>query len=188
MVKKIILAINNRKLEEKIKENNNISIVCKNLQYREAILEILERNKKIDFVLINENLPGIISIEELIKKIKLINNKINIIFFLEKDDNVKRNGLRSLNIKNIYVNKKINTSKILNLINKDNIKNEKDKFFNDKKIKNNISYKKDNKVITVIGEKKSGKSTIIKLLLKYLLEKNKKILLINLNKKIENNN
>ena len=85
-MKKIILAINNKKLEEKIKESNNIKIVCNNLQYREAILEILEENKNIDFILINENLPGIISIEELIKKIKLINNKINIIFFIEKED------------------------------------------------------------------------------------------------------
>ena len=83
-MKKIILAINNKKLEEKIKESNNIKIVCNNLQYREAILEILEENKNIDFILINENLPGIISIEELIKKIKLINNKINIIFFIKK--------------------------------------------------------------------------------------------------------
>ena len=38
-----------------------------------------------------------------------------------------------------------------------------------------------------MGKRKTGKSTIINLLLIYLLEKNKKILLINLNKKIENN-
>ena len=38
-----------------------------------------------------------------------------------------------------------------------------------------------------MGKRKSGKSTIINLLLIYLLEKNKKILLINLNKRLENN-
>ena len=38
-----------------------------------------------------------------------------------------------------------------------------------------------------MGKKKTGKTTIINLLLIYLLQKNKKILLINLNKKIENN-
>ena len=46
---------------------------------------------------------------------------------------------------------------------------------------------KKNKIITVEGKRKSGKTTLINLLLIYLLQKNKKILLINLNKKIENN-
>ncbi len=193
-MKKIILAINNKKLEEKIKENDSIKIICNNLQYREAILEILEKNKNVDFILINEHLPGMISIEELIKKIKLINNKINIIFFLEKDDINKKNRLENLNIEDIYLNKRININKILNLIIKNNITNKsklnsnKDKLLNNKKIKNNINLKnKKNKLITIMGKRKSGKSTIINLLLIYLLEKNKKILLINLNKKIENN-
>ena len=38
-----------------------------------------------------------------------------------------------------------------------------------------------------MGKRKTGKSTIINLLLIYLLQKNKKILLINLNKQLENN-
>ncbi len=208
-MKKIILAINNKKLEEKIKESNNIKIVCNNLQYREAILEILEENKNIDFILINENLPGIISIEELIKKIKLINNKINIIFFLEKEDINKKNKLKNLNIKNIYLNKKTNIKEILNLIIENKklnnleinnkkinnnkiikLNNQKNIFnkikLNKNKLKNN-KYNKENKLITIMGKRKTGKSTIINLLLIYLLEKNKKILLINLNKKIENN-
>ena len=104
-MKKIILAIDNNKLEKKIKEYSNIHIVCNNLQYREAILEVLEKNNDIEFILINENLPGTISIEELIKKIKIINNKTNIIFFLEKDDNKKRSKLKRLKIKNIFLNK-----------------------------------------------------------------------------------
>ena len=230
-MKKIILAIENKKLEDKLKENNNIKIICNNLQYREAILEILDKNKNIDFILINENLPGIISIEELVKKIKIINNKINIIIFLEKDDINKINRLKKLNINNIYLNKKININKIINLIlknnkfnnnyNKNNLLNykiKKEKINNNKLIKinnfknnkfnklkiilnkiklnknklnNNIHLnnknKKENKLITIIGKRKTGKSTIINLLLIYLLQKNKKILLINLNKQLENN-
>ena len=216
-----MLAINNNKLEEKMKENNNIEIICDNLQYREAILEILEKNKNINYILINENLPGIISIEELIKKIKIINNKINIIIFLEKENTDKINKLNKLNVNNIYINRKININKIINIIiqKNSNIKNKKieeeiniklnkinnlknsisnkikDIFneikLNKNKTKNNIKlnnkYNKKNKLITIIGKRKSGKSTIINLLLIYLLEKNKKILLINLNKKIENN-
>ena len=143
-MKKIILAIENKKLENILKENNDIKIIHNNLQYREAILEILEKNKNIDFILINENLPGIISIEELIKKIKIINNKINIIIFLEKENINKIDKLKKLNINNIYLNKKINIKKIINLIilnnnlknnyNKNNLLNYKIK---NKKINNN---------------------------------------------------
>ena len=233
-MKSVLLAIDDKKLIKKIEEDNNINLVNNNLQYREAILEILEKNKNIDFILINENLPGLISIEELIKKIKIINNKINIIFFLEKYDINKKNKLNNLNIDNIYFNKKININKILNLINKNNYKINKkiNKKINNKetnkkikinfikdnyqekrkiqiinivKIINNIFNKiklnknrilndinkknnnKGNKIITIIGKRKTGKTTIINLLLIYLLKKNKKILLINLNKKIENN-
>ena len=222
-MKKVILAVENKKLVNKIKENNNIKMIYNNLQYREAILEILEKNKNIDFILINENLPGEISIEELIKKIKIINNNNNKIIFLEKENIDKINKLKKLNINNIYLNKKININKIINLIilnnnfneiknnkysQKNNLLNNKIKNKNKKiiisiknkiinKIANNIKnklnknnldlIKKNNKLISIVGKRKTGKSTIINLLLIYLLEKNKKILLINLNKKIENN-
>ena len=213
-MKKTIIAINNNKLEKKIKENNTIEIVSNNLQYREAILEVLEKNRNIDFILINEELPGIISIEELIKKIKIINNKTNIIIFLEKENINKINKLNNLDVNNIYINRKTNINKIINLIiqNNNKIKDKKtEEKINNKissknnklikidnlkniklnKIESNINlnnkYNKKNKLITIMGKRKSGKSTIINLLLIYLLEKNKKILLINLNKRLENN-
>ena len=138
-MKKIILAINNKKLEKMLLESNNkIEITFNKLQYREAILEMLEKNKNIDFILIDENLPGIISIEELIRKIKLINNKINIFIFLIKDNVNKINILKSLNIKNIYLNKKIDINKIIKIIIKDN------NYEKYKELKNNIKYKKTN--------------------------------------------
>lgn len=177
-MKKIILAINNKKIVEKIKQKNNIKILFKNLQYREAILEILEKNKNIDFIIIDEKIPGEISIEELIKKIKLKNDKINIIFFLEKENIEKENKLKNLGIKKIYINKKINNKKTTINLSKKN----KKEILKDKKLKIN-----KNIIITISGRKKVGKSTIINLILIQLINKNKKILLINLNKKIEKN-
>lgn len=207
-MKKIIIAIDNKKILNKIKEINNLKVILKSVQYREAILEILKREKNVDFIFINEKLSGEISIEDLINKIKIINKKINIIFFLEKQDIKKEIKLKNLGIKNIYIINKIKLNEILNLLEKKkseknkkinikskdkknkNLKNSKNKINNKtiKKLKINQKNKKFNKIVSIHGEAKSGKSTIINLLIIYLIEKNKKILLINLNNKIENNN
>ena len=131
-MRKIILAMENKKIEDKILKNiNDKSIEFNILQYREAILEILGKEKEIDSIFINEKLPGIISIEELIKKIKIINNKVNLFLFLEKEDINKKNKLKKLGINNIYLIKKINIKNIINLLNNNLIKN--------KKIKNKIN-------------------------------------------------
>ena len=46
-MKKIITAINNPNLNEKLKQENNLEIICKDIQYKEAILEILLENKNV---------------------------------------------------------------------------------------------------------------------------------------------
>ena len=201
-MKRVILAIENEKLEKRIKENKEINIICNNLQYREAILELLEKNSQIESILISESLPGVISIEELIKKIKIMNNKINIIVLLEKENKDKKNKLKKLKVKNIYSNKKVKINEILSIINNnvENIRRKEEKIEKTsvktiekfiiklKEFKNNkINKDLNSKIITIVGNKRTGKSTIIDLLLINLLNKNKKILLINLNKKIENN-
>lgn len=193
-MKKIIIAMNNKYLIKQI--NNNKKINYKNLQYREAILEILEKDKNIDLIFLDEKIPGEINIEKLIEKIKLINNKINIIFFLEKENNQKINKLKKLGVKNIYLNNKKNIKNTINnLLEKENknnineiIKN-KLKINLDKIINNKLDKKENNKlknkIITIEGKPKSGKTTITMLLINYLIIKNKKILLINLNNKTE---
>ena len=148
---KIILAINNRKNENKIINNiDNKNIEINILQYREAILEVLEKEKNIDKVFINETLPGAISIEELIKKIKVINNKVNLFIFLEKEDINKKNKLHKLGINNIYLIKKINIKDIINLLN------------NNKKIKNKIIYFNNNKIKYYFNKLKINKKIKIK--------------------------
>ena len=190
-MKKVILAINNKKIIQKIKQNKEIEII-NNVQYREGILEILDKEKNISNIYIEEKIPGIISIEKLIEKIKIINKKINIIIFLEKEELEKINKLKKLEIKNIYIKnkliinekKKINNNKLLKNKKTNNKLNNKIK---DKKIINKKTKEKNNKIIFIYGNKKTGKTTIANLILIYLLKLNKKILLININKKIENN-
>ena len=161
MNKKAITAIENKKLLKNIKKNNNIKFIYKNIQYREAIIEILKKEKDIGIIFISEDIPGEISIEELINEIKLINKKIEIIFFLNKKNKKKEEKLKKIKVNKIYYIKKINN-----------------KFKNNKK---NIK----NKIIAIYGEPQSGKTTIANLLLIYLIKNDKKILLLNLNKKIE---
>ena len=151
---RILTAINNEKIFEELKNEKNIKILYNDIQYKEGILEILEKNKNINYILFNENLYGQIKIEELIKKIKIINNKINIIIILNKNDLIKQEYLIENKIKYIYRDE-VSTEKIL------------EKLF----------YK--NKIISILGNEGSGK-TIITLILSELISKykNKKILII----------
>ena len=57
-MKKIITAINNPKLNEQLKKENKFEIIGKDIQYKEAIIEILEKNNKIDLIIINEKIQG----------------------------------------------------------------------------------------------------------------------------------
>ena len=54
---KIITAIENKKINEKLKNINNIKILNTDIQYKEGILEYLEKNSDIDLILLKLNLP-----------------------------------------------------------------------------------------------------------------------------------
>ena len=168
-MKRAITAVNNKKIIEKISKNKNFKIIFNNLEYREGILEVIEKIKNIDVIIISELIPGEISIEELIKKIRKINKKIEIIFILNKNDLEKINKLKELKINKIYIEDK-NNEKIKNKINI---------------IKKNTKKTKNKKIINIFGKNKSGKTTIIILILNYLLKNKEKILIININKRIE---
>lgn len=150
----ILTAINNEKIFKQLKSKNNINIISNDIQYKEGVLEILEKNENIDYVLINENINGQIKIEELIKKIKKINFKTNIIIILNKKDLNKEEYLTKNKIEFVY-NEKLSVEKIT------------DKIFN------------KNKTITVLGSSGCGK-TITTIILSELLSKykNKKTLII----------
>lgn len=121
MAIKVITAINNPELNERLNKENNIEIICKDIQYKEAIIEILEENKFVDLIIINENLPGQILIEDLIKEIKNKQNEINILIILEKQNKQKELILNKQGIFDIYYNNKININELIKIINKKNL-------------------------------------------------------------------
>ena len=125
-MKKIITAINNPKLNEELKKENYFEIIGKDIQYKEAILETLEHKKDIDLIIISEEIPGEIKLEEIIQKIKRINHKIKIIFILEKENIELEKILIKNNIKDIYYNNKINLNELIKIINKKEINMEEE--------------------------------------------------------------
>ena len=204
-MKNIITAINNPELNNEIKKEKNLKIINKDIIYKEGIIEILEEKKEINLIIINYDLPGKIEIEDLVNKIKKINEKIELIFILEKEDIEKEQKLKKLNKKKkkekknknkeeelqkeirelkkiIEENKKVNKSrKIKNKIEK-KVENNIEKNLLKKRIKKTEN--KDNKIENAIiineNEKNEG-SFIIKKLATKAIKKNKKILIININ-------
>ncbi|MCI8470683.1 MAG: ParA family protein [Clostridia bacterium] len=145
-MKKIITAINNPKLNEELKKERKFEIIGKDIQYREAILDILEKNKLVDLIIISEEIPGEIELESLIERIKIINEKVKIIFILEKQNSDLEKILIKNNIIDIYYNDKINLNELIKIINKKEI-NMEEEIIKLKKIieEKNISYNNEKK-------------------------------------------
>ncbi len=116
-MKKIITAIGNEILNRKLNEEKNLEIIGEDIQYKEGILEFLEKEKNIDFLILSELLPGQIDIKELIEKIKILNPYIQIILFLEKENKELENYLYAKGIYFIFYNNQINYFEIIKLIN-----------------------------------------------------------------------
>lgn len=210
-MKKIITALANPELNEKIKLNKNYEIIGQDIQYQEGVFEILEKNEQIEVLILNELIPGNLDIKNFITKIKEINSTIEIIIILEKENEELKNFLISKGIFNIFYNNKITIKELINFLNNnlnqnkinEEIKILKEIILNNKKEKNRLNKKINkiilkiknklkinkikninNKTIAIIGPAGVGKTTFCFLISKLI--KNKKILIIDFN--ILNNN
>lgn len=154
---KIITAINNPNLNEELIKENNIKIIGRDIQYKEGILELLENNIEIDYIIVDEKLPGEIEINKLIEKIIEKNKKIKIIITIKKDNKnkIKLNNKKIIKIyyeKNINLNFLKNYNNCKNLSEKNILKNKIENKLNNKKTKNNNS-----KIINFFRRKTSRK-------------------------------
>lgn len=140
-MKNIITALNNPDLNMSLKSEENVNIINKDIIYKEGIIEILELKKNINLIIINYELPGKIKIEELIEKIRRINEKIEIIFILEKEDIEKEKILKKYNINNIYYNNKIDKNELVGIINRNRKSKEEELQEEIEKLKNIIEKK-----------------------------------------------
>lgn len=190
----IITAINNEILNTQLRENN-FNVLCKDIQYQEGIFEQLEKEAKIDVIILSGILPGNMRIERVIEKIQSRVEKIKIIIILEKKNEALEDFLFSKGIYDIYYDNEIDVKTIINILNNKKIFIEEDKekiklineINNLKKIikeKNNLEYKFNNNIINIYGCNGVGK-TIISIILALNLKK-EKILIISKDQEILN--
>lgn len=174
-MRRIITAIGNPILNQRLKQEKNFEIVLDDIQYKEGILEFLEKDNNIDVLILSELLPGNIEIKEIIEKIKVENPNIEIILFLENTNKELENYLFAKGIYNIFYNNQVEIQEIVQLIEnkkKDpNIElkkelNELKKIILEKEQKTNNNFNKIN------GEK-VDKNNIIKTSLKEKMNMNK---------------
>lgn len=105
---KVLTAMGNPSLNEKLKEIDEVFVVGKDIQYQEAVIEILEEHLDIDCLIINKELPGEIGFYKLISKIKNLKEDIDIYVFLEEKDENTENYLMSYQIYKIYYLNELN--------------------------------------------------------------------------------
>ena len=200
-MKKVITAIGNEILNKKLKKESDFEVIIEDIQYKEGIIEYLEKDNNIDILIISELLPGNIELKELIEKIKNINSNIEIIIFLENKNTELENYLYAKGIYNIFYNNQIEIEEIIKIINNKNIEinnelkeikqmlleKQKNKKNNKKVILNkliNVFNKKqkydlkEEKIISVTGTSGVGKSIFTINLANSLSNSKNKILII----------
>ncbi len=148
----IITALNNPKLSKKIKEKTNFNIIGTDIQYKEGIIEMLEKNGEIEIAIISENLPGESSFKELIEKIKAINKNIELIVILKEEKEDLKNYLIAKGIFDVYLNNEISIEELIEKINEKN------------KIKKEIEINEEIKKLKKIILEKNKKNTNIKII------------------------
>ena len=148
----IITALNNPRLSKKIKEKTNFNIIGTDIQYKEGIIEMLEKNGEIEIAIISENLPGQSSFKELIEKIKAINKNIELIVILKEEKEDLKNYLIAKGIFDVYLNNEISIEELIEKINEKN------------KIKKEIEINEEIKQLKKIILEKNKKNINIKII------------------------
>ena len=160
----ILVALYNQKIFNELLKEKNINIINKNILYREGIIEVLKNNLEINYIIIDEKIPGQIELNNLINKIKEINKNIKIILIIN-------------NIEKIIIIEEENINKILEKLEVKKI--EQIKISKDEEIKNyNIKMENNKRIFLIDGNRGTGKSIISTILSYRISKENKKVLLI----------
>jgi len=173
-MKTIVTALGNKTLNEQLKLVEDFEILIDDIQYKEGIIEYLEKENLIDYLIISELLPEKLEIKKLIENIRVINPGIQVIVFLENRNEELENYFYAKGINNIFYHNETQIEEIIDLLKNNNPNNELKKEVeklkkillekeNKKKIIKNKEKKEKNKVyekeiICVTGTSGVGKS------------------------------
>ena len=147
-MKKIITALASPEVNIELKKYKNIEIIGNDIQYQEGVIETLEKNSQIDYIILSAILDGKYEIYTFVKKIKMINPKIKIILILEKENSENTEKLILSGVSHIFYNN-AEIKDILKIIN-NNKENENEELKEElqeiKKLLLENNNKKDNKI------------------------------------------
>ena len=93
-MKTVITAIANPIINNELKKEKNIEVIGNDIQYKDGVIEILEKNIEVNYIILSDILIGEELLINLIRKINEINKNIKIIIILtneNKKEYVERN-------------------------------------------------------------------------------------------------
>lgn len=102
---RIITAVGNQELNNILKTKENIIIESPDIQYQEGILEALEKYKNVEILIFNDELIGYMEIEDILRKIVLLNNNIKIIIITQNEGKyeINKNIIKIMNYSKNYI-------------------------------------------------------------------------------------
>ena len=115
---KIVTAIGNKNINLKLKQEEKIEVIGEDIQYEDGILELLEKEININFLIISEEIVNKNKLINLIEKIKIINKYIKIILILENKDEELENILFGKGIYKIIYNNQMTITDLIKILNK----------------------------------------------------------------------
>ena len=191
-MKKIITAIGNPNLNNSLKKEKDFQIVSEDIQYQEGVIELLEKDINIDYLILSELLPGEFKVESLIQQIKAISPNIQIILFLETKKEELENYLYAKGIFAILYHNQVETKQIIEMLKENNntdieLRKELDQLKKmllekneekESKETKHIKRQKKKEIICVNGTNGVGKSIFTINMAKLLAQQKNKVLII----------
>ena len=159
IIKSVLTAMGSPEHHKELR-NSDIQVIANDIQYKEGILEYINESIDINYLVLDDNLPGEISTKDLIQKIKEKNNRIKIILITQQTNDA------------VKVYKKINKYNIFEIISSINNEDPYIKQY----VLQNIGEKKSGEILTILGTNGIGKSLFTVTFAQNI--QNKKVLII----------
>ncbi len=188
---KIITALGSPNLNEELKEYKEFNVIGNDITYFDGIIEILEKNNSVDYLIISDVLDEKNNLDDLIDQVIDLNRKIKIVAIINRKNKILENNLLKKGILDIFFDDE-NIENVINFFKTKNIEylnielrdeiNYLKELIQEKNNKKNLLYKKNNinnkcKVIGITGARGIGK-TYFCTILSDAIKKNNKILII----------